>query len=538
MKAQRTGLMHLLLLLLILSLTGCSGSGKSKGNGFVDGRNFGGIVATTTAPQEDATRSTAVFSGACYGVIVDIDMTGDTITILDLVTDTEAQYGYSGSTYIMDKYGKDISVTQLSLGDVVEGGYDTGTKRLVELKKSDRVWENQKVANFSIDRLANTMKIGKSLYEYIPNVVIVSDGRILDDISEVSNQDELIVRGNEKTIYSIVITKGHGYVTLSDAEYFEGGLVSIGSRIAQEVTPGMIIEVPEGEYVLEITKDGVGGQVNILVTKNQETKVNVGGLKSEVPETGRIRFQIEPEDATLYIDGEKTDYTNLVKLDYGSYKINIVADGYVNYEADLVVSESYQRREIELGRVAGAESTSSEKESGDVTGKTETSETGETKEGETTTSTGQEKETETSGTATTEPGQTTAQTTSAAGSTTPTVTAPTVTTPTVTAPTVTTPAIPQVSTTEKQSEGMGNDNDSPTDGEKVGDYKIHVEAPSGASVYFDGEYMGVAPVSFQKVSGEHTIIFKQSGYETKTYTVTISDVKADCHYSYPSLRPE
>lgn len=508
MKAQRTGLMHLLFLLLIFSLTGCSSSGKSKGNGFVDGRNFGGIVATTTAPQEDATRSTAVFSGACYGVIVDIDMTGDTITILDLVTDTEAQYSYSGSTYIMDKYGKDISVTQLSLGDVVEGGYDTGTKRLVELKKSDRVWENQKVVNFSIDRLANTMKIGKSLYEYIPNVVIVSDGRILDDISEVSNQDELIVKGNEKTIYSIVITKGHGYVTLSDAEYFEGGLVSIGSRIAQEVTPGMIIEVPEGEYVLEITKDGVGGQVNILVTKNQETKVNVGGLKSEVPETGRIRFQIEPEDATLYINGEKTDYTNLVKLDYGSYKINIVADGYVNYEADLVVSESYQRREIELGRVAGAESTATEKE------------------------------TETSGTATTEPGQTTAQTTSANGSTTPTVTAPTVTTPTITAPTVTTPAIPQVSTTEKQSEGMGNDNDSPTDGEKVGDYKIHVEAPSGASVYFDGEYMGVAPVSFQKVSGEHTIIFKQSGYETKTYTVTISDVKADCHYSYPSLRPE
>ncbi len=539
MKAQRTGLMHLLLLLLVLSLTGCSGSGKSKGNGFVDGRNFGGIVATTTAAQEDTTRSTAVFSGACYGVIVDIDLTGDTITILDLVTDKEAQYSYSGSTYIMDKYGKDISVTQLSLGDVVEGGYDTGTKCLVELKKSDRIWENQKVVNFSIDRLANTMKIGKSLYEYIPNVVIVSEGRILDDISEVSNQDELIVRGNEKTIYSIVITKGHGYVTLSDAEYFEGGLVSIGSRIAQEVTPDMIIEVPEGEYILEITKDGVGGQVDILVTKNQETKVNVGGLKGEVPKTGRIRFQIEPEAATLYIDGEKTDYTELVKLDYGSYKIKLEAKGYVNYEADLVVSESYQRREIKLGRDSSeAENTDKEKESTDNGGgEGEVLENTETKEGETL-SDGQ-KETKTSSAAvTTEPGQTTAQTTSADGSTTPTVTAPTVTTPTVTAPTVTTPAIPQAATTEKQSEGMGDGNDSPTDGEKVGDYKIHVEAPSGASVYFDGEYMGVAPVSFQKVSGEHTIIFKQSGYETKTYTVTISDTMADCHYSYPTLKPE
>lgn len=533
MKAQRTGLMHLLLLLLVLSLTGCSGSGKSKGNGFVDGRNFGGIVATTTAAQEDTTRSTAVFSGACYGVIVDIDLTGDTITILDLVTDKEAQYSYSGSTYIMDKYGKDISVTQLSMGDVVEGGYDTGTKRLVELKKSDRVWENQRVVNFSIDRLANTMKIGKSLYEYMPNVVIVSDGRILEDISEVSNQDELIVRGNEKTIYSIVITRGHGYVTLSDAEYFEGGLVSIGSRIAQEVTPDMIIEVPEGEYVLEITKDGVGGQVDILVTKNQETKVNVGGLKGEVPKTGRIRFQIEPEDATLYIDGEKTDYTELVKLDYGSYKIRLVADGYVNYEADLVVSESYQRREIELGRTGSAtESTDGEKETtdnGSGEGEMETSAAA------TTTETGQQTAQSTDG-ATTTPAAT-AQTTSAHGAATPTVTEPVVPTPTVTVPTVTTPAIPHAAT-EKQSEGMGDDNDGTADSKEIGDYKIHVEAPSGASVYFDGEYMGVAPVSFQKVSGEHTIIFKQSGYETKTYTVTISDTMADCHYSYPTLKPE
>ena len=68
-------------------------------------------------------------------------------------------------------------------------------------------------------------------------------------------------------------------------------------------------------------------------------------------------------------------------------------------------------------------------------------------------------------------------------------------------------------------------------------YKIHVEAPVGAAVYFDGEYVGVAPVSFQKVSGEHVIIFRQNGYETKSYSVTISDSEADSHYSYPALAP-
>lgn len=506
--------MHLLSFILILMLTACSGKG-SGGNGFVDGRNFGGIVQTSTAEEETA-RSTAVHTGACFGVIVDIDTTGDTITILDLVTDTENKYSYTGGTYIMDKYGKDIAASQLEIGEIVEGGYDTGTRRLVELKKSDTAWENQKVTNFSIDRLAKTMRIGNSLYEYRDNLVIVSDGRVLEEVSEISNQDELIVRGSENTIYSVVITKGHGYVTLSDDEYFEGGLVMIGSRIAQKVTKGMVIEVPEGEYVLEITKDGVGGQIDILVTKNQETRVSVGALKGEVREMGNVRFHIEPADAKLYIDGKETDYGGLVNLYYDVYKIRVEADGYVTYHADLVVSESYEKKEIELGRaVSEQESTSSSESAAEQTsskaeeGATETAESDKT---------------------------TTAGTTAAAAGptvTAPTITAPTVTTPTVTAPTVTAPSVPAPGMTEKSSEGMGSDMNS----EKIEGYKIHVEAPSGAAVYFDGEYVGVAPVSFDKVSGEHTIIFKQSGYEPKTYTVTISSDKADSHYSYPALVP-
>lgn len=513
MKAQKIGVMHLLSFVLVMLLAGCADAGKSSGTGFVDGRNFGGIIETSAAVEE-ATRSTAVFSGACFGVIVDIDTAKNTIRILDLVTNAEAEYGYSGGTYIMDKYGKDIAVSQLSLGDVVEGGYDTGTKRLIELKKSERVWENQKVTNFTIDRLSNTMQIGNSLYEFKDNLIIVSEGRILESVSEISNQDELIVRGSENTIYAVVITKGHGYVTLSDAEYFEGGLVMIGSRIAQKVTKDMVIEVPEGEYVLEITKDGVGGSIDILVTRNHETKVNVGALKGEAKETGSLRFKIEPENAKLYIDNKETDYSELVKLYYGSYKIRIEAEGYVPYTGDLLVSENYQKREVRLGRED--DSTQTEQES----------------------SAAEQEEITAAGTASTDTSvseSTAASVQSDTGTTAavPTVTVPTVTTPTVTAPTVTTPAVPVPSASEKQSEGMGSD----MEGQKIENYKIHVEAPVGAAAYFDGEYMGIAPVSFQKISGEHTIIFRQNGYETKTYTVTISSDKADSHYNYPALVP-
>lgn len=509
MKAQKISGLLFIFFLSIALLTSCAGSGKNSGSGFVDGRNFGGIIVATPT-EEEATRSTAVFSGACFGVIVDIDTIENTISLLDLVINAEVQFGYSGGTFIMDKYGKDISVSQLAIGDIVEGGYDTGTRMLKELQKSDQAWENQSVTNFTINKLQHTIQIGKSLYEYTDQLVIVSDGRRLSSPSEISNQDELLVRGSENTIYSITILKGHGYVTLSNAEEFENGIVMVGSRIARKVTDGMVIEVPEGEYILEISKDGVGGQQNILVVKNEETNVDVGALRGESKQTGSLRFMLKPEGAKLYIDNKETDYKELVKLYYGSYKIRIEAEGYVPYNGDLLVSENYQRREIQLGKEDNTQGEQESSTSGEQQGTEET-----TTKAETSASSGT-----TTNPITTSP-------------TTPRVTVPTVTAPTVTAPTVTTPSIPIPSVSERVPKGMGSD----TEGVKIENYRIHVEAPVGAAVYFDGEYKGIAPVSFQKVSGEHTIIFRQNGYETKTYTVTISSDKADTHYSYPSLEP-
>ena len=108
------------------------------------------------------------------------------------------------------------------------------------------------------------------------------------------------------------------------------------------------------EYILEITKDGVGGSKNISVEKNEETRVDVGSLKGEAREKGSIRFLIEPSDAVLYIDGEQTDYKDLVKLNYGAYKLKVKAENYVTYTGDLLVSENYQKREIQLGLKEGA----------------------------------------------------------------------------------------------------------------------------------------------------------------------------------------
>lgn len=66
-------------------------------------------------------------------------------------------------------------------------------------------------------------------------------------------------------------------------------------------------------------------------------------------------------------------------------------------------------------------------------------------------------------------------------------------------------------------------------------YKVHVDAPEGAEVYLDGNYMGVAPCSFKKTSGAHVITLRRSGYTTRSYTVQIDEEEKDVSYSFEDL---
>lgn len=66
-------------------------------------------------------------------------------------------------------------------------------------------------------------------------------------------------------------------------------------------------------------------------------------------------------------------------------------------------------------------------------------------------------------------------------------------------------------------------------------YKVYVDAPEGAEIYLDGNYVGISPCSFKKTSGAHIITLRQTGYETRSYTVQIDDEEKDISYSFADL---
>lgn len=365
-------------------------------------------------------------------VVISIDEADKKIILYEPDTKDKLVLSYSGGTGIENKYGKQMSMGQVSTGEIVEIDYKKGTQKLNELKVSSRAWEYDNVSNLTLDQDKSLIQLGNKNYHYDPEKTQVFSGGFSIDIKEVDKVDELTVRGVGNTVYSVDVVKGHGYIKLQNTDYFEGGLVEVGTKSIQQIKKDMVIIAGEGSYTLTAAKDGIGGSQDINVLRNEEVVVDISQFQQQAVRIGSIEFSISPDTARLYVDGTKKDYNSLVTLSYGNHLIKVIADGYTSYTENLMVDSIYQTKEITL----------------------EVSEEKAVQE----------------------------ETTTASGS-----------------------------------------------------YLINVPSPQGAEVYFDGVLKGKAPVSFEKVTGTHTIILRKTGYENKSYTVYVSSDNESVTFSFPDM---
>ncbi len=81
------------------------------------------------------------------------------------------------------------------------------------------------------------------------------------------------------------------------------------------------------------------------------------------------------------------------------------------------------------------------------------------------------------------------------------------------------------------------DNDEQEDKDRLAKYKVFVDAPENAEVYVDGNYVGIAPISFAKSEGSHIITLRRNGYETRSYTISVDSEYKDITYSFAELIP-
>lgn len=427
---------------------------------------------TTTAANGLAEQEQITYDRKILGVVKEIDTDKKSITLYNVDGNDELILYYDGATDVKDKYEQAITMSQLTVGEMVDAYYLLNNNAIA-LNISKDAWEYKKVSNLVINNDKKMMSISARNYQFTENLIISSEDQLINLI-DLNEKDELTLKGVGSKVYSIIVTKGHGYVRFTNYSDFIGGNLDIGTDNMITISKDMLVVVREGNYKLTMENDGLIGSKLIRVLRNQEIVVDMGEFRKEAPQVAKVEFTVLPNGADLYIDGKEVDYSEPIELKYGQHAVTATLSGYEDYTGTITIDESSMQFFISL-----AEPTVTE----------------ESKDTDSSSSNGNNSNNNNS---------------NSNGST----------------------------------NNSSNSDDSLEDEVKNADknnnsvdteHKIYVQTPIGASVYWDGQLMGTAPVSFTKQVGSYTISLAANGYMTVSYPVVIADDGEDVYLNFPNL---
>lgn len=256
------------------------------------------------------------------------------------------QYSYTKATQVLDEHGQFVSMSRLKPGSVVTLGELDSEAKLTTIQLATQVWYQDNITRFSVDPSIGMLVIGETKYRYDQYLRVFSDDQEIS-ISQIAQGDVIRVQGLDKQILSIQVIQGHGTIALSNTELFEGGWISLGTKIYAKVTPDMTMEVPEGSYELSVANDGYGDTKTIQVKRSEVTLVDLDEYKGEGPKMCQVTFAVHVPDALLYINGDEINYEEPVELRYGVYQLTVIADGFETWERQLVIHS--EEAVIEIG---------------------------------------------------------------------------------------------------------------------------------------------------------------------------------------------
>lgn len=308
-----------LLMLAVLTLTGCTseasniGVAKDKGETAVDTGFSVSIVGS--------------YDSADTAVVLSTDASNKAVSLVNMETGKPYTLYYDGTTYVKDKHGGPMTISQIKAGDVVDVTFLKGKKKLASIQKSPKAWVYDSINNYDLAGANKTASIGSQTYSLPAGVVVLSEGRRMGT-EEVVSQDEVTISGIDHKIYSVNVDRGHGYLRLKNDQPLLGGWIEVGNRVIRQITEDMLLTVPEGSYQVVLDNNGIGCVKEITVERDKEVVLDVSDVEIAEDKTGIILFEVTPASAKISVDGKLIETGAAVELRYGIHQVMVEASGY------------------------------------------------------------------------------------------------------------------------------------------------------------------------------------------------------------------
>ena len=336
-------------------LSGCDSGKKGTvtGTKYYKPSETGSTQQTEVQKEESTEKVEAVFDADVY-IVLDNDMELERLTVRQFASGRRFLYSYSLTTSFIDKYGNTAPVTEFYPGRVITLGGKDSKGKLKKAQISDEVWEYADVVRYEIDEERQVFQIADTKYTYDDDLLVLSDEKTIK-LSEVGPTDELRIIGKNREILSVAVTTGQGQLSVQNTELFEGSFIQVGKRIFAKITKDLILNVPEGTYVVAVANKGYGGSKEVTIERGKITKLDLDELKGEGPKKGIISFEVvdedgNPLDAEVKIDGEIIEDQKACELIYGMHPIKVSVDQYEGFSKKLFVNSKEATITITLKR--------------------------------------------------------------------------------------------------------------------------------------------------------------------------------------------
>ncbi len=270
---------------------------------------------------------------------------------------------YDNTSMMYDIRGTVLSASLLEPGQIVDVTFLKSTKLITSLNVNGAAWVIENTRDHELTRGDGTARIKGDLFKIDARTLVMAEGN-LALAEDILATDTITAYGIDREIYSVVVTGGHGYVSLSsdvvDQHSLVGAWIELDNEVIHRISPNMLLSAPEGDYNLQIIGNGASYQSEINISRNQETVVDTSKVKISKPKEGMVTFEITPDTAEVFVDGEKmlTGVPQSVK--YGYHSLKVMAEGYLTQNKYLKVGTAKSVVQIELEKEEDESSASSQ----------------------------------------------------------------------------------------------------------------------------------------------------------------------------------
>lgn len=270
------------------------------------------------------------------------------IKIWDIKQEEYIKINVDNKTSIKDGYGKPMTIGEIEKGEIIEVTYDTKSKDASEIQKSSVAWTKTQVNGATIDIQNKTIIIGNDEYNYTSNLIITNDSQEVIDINSIGQYDTLMIKGTDKTVWSINIMESPGYIKFSQAPSQEGTIEIDNNRIymLEEVKEPIPLSIGTHKIVVQIK--GYEPLVkNVDITKDTVYNFNLKDMKQA---TSNLNINVTNTAKTynIQIDNKRYKKGDAITLPAGEYILKITADEFETYEQKIQLEAGDQLINIAL----------------------------------------------------------------------------------------------------------------------------------------------------------------------------------------------